>query len=710
MTLTRNTLLVELSTEELPPGSLLQLGMAFATNLTSLLSQHRFLENPVGDIPEDWVIASPRHLGAAIPDVNAHQPDQVQTLMGPPLSIALKNGQPTQAAEGFAKKCGVSFDDLQQTGSTPGDKLFYEQQQPGRPLADLISELVSTALDRLPIPKRMRWGDRRDSFVRPVHRLLCLYGEEVLPCRTMGLEAGRISLAHRNAPQPIVSIQSADSYTRQMRDEGMSLTGFLVRKKVIIKALLETASAQQAILGIDESGEGQDSDLLNEVTALVEWPVPLTGSFDEDFLRVPAACLISSMKGHQKYFPLFDAVTGKLLNRFVTMANLESRDPARVIEGNERVIRPRLADARFFYETDLKTPLSARTRQLGNIIFQKSLGTLLDKSERIARVAVHIAEQIQADANKARQAAMLCKCDLVTEMVLEFPELQGHMGYQYAIAEGIDPDVAEALESHYQPRDARDNPPSAQVSIAVALADRLDTLTGIFGINQSPTGSRDPFALRRAALGILKTLQANQTDLDLNDLLEATIKSHEVQGSTLTVDTHTLKKQLLQFFSERYYGIYQTEGFDRELITAVLNPGSNRPVDVDQRLRALNSFKARPEAQRLSAAHKRVGNILSKSADFATCEVREDLLTEAAEQDLFAQLIQVETQASAQRTVHAHLDALLTLEAIGPALDRFFEQVMVNADEPAVRSNRLNLLRRLDKLMSATADLGCLSQ
>ncbi|MYL23688.1 glycine--tRNA ligase subunit beta [Halomonas alkaliantarctica] len=685
-----DTLLLELGAEELPPTALDALSDAFAAGIQRGLQE--------AEIPFESVeaFATPRRLAVRVSDLADKQPDREVEKRGPALAAAFKEGQPTKAAEGFARSCGVGVDALIHLETDKGTWLGYREQQAGETIQALLPDILRKALAALPVPKNMRWGDSRVEFSRPVHWLVALYGSDVIAAEALGLEASRTTYGHRfHAPDPI-QLTHADEYLSAL-EEAYVLAGRAQRLERIREQVLAEAEVQNATAVIDE-------DLLAEVSGLVEWPVALTGSFDERFLEVPAECLISSMKANQKYFHLLDE-NGNLMPLFITIANIESLDPEQVIQGNEKVIRPRLADAAFFYDTDRKQTLASRRPSLESVVFQQQLGTLADKAQRSEAVAVYIAEQIGGDVGNAQRATQLAKCDLVTEMVLEFPELQGIMGRYYAEQDGEPSEVATAIEEQYLPRFASDEIPHTATGKALALADRLDTLVGIFGIGQRPTGAKDPFALRRASIGVLNILIKGELDLDLRELLTRAADQH--QGLP---KAEGLVDEVLAYMLDRFRAWGQEEGISAEMYLAVRARPVTNPLDFARRLRAVKAFAQRDEAAALAAANKRVSNILTKQAHDGSTQVNADLLTEEAEKALFHALSTRRDSVAPLFAEGHYMEALDALATLREPVDNFFDQVMVMADDDAVRRNRLALLANLQALFLEVADISELPQ
>ncbi len=686
------TLLIEIGTEELPPRSLRTLAQAFAQTFAERLDAERITHGPVR-----WY-ATPRRLALRIETVGATQASAVTEKLGPMVAAAFDTaGEPSAAARGFARGCGVEVDALLRITTERGERLAWREHVPGQTLASLLPSLVEATLGTLPIARRMRWGARRVEFVRPVHWVVLLHGETLIPGEVLGVPSSRETRGHRVHGQARISLSCADDYEQALLEQGRVIADHEARRENIAGQV----RARAAALG----GEAViDPELLDEVCSLVEWPRALAGCFEERFLQVPAEALISSMKQHQKYFHVTDA-SGALLAHFVTVANIDSSDPQKIIDGNERVIRPRLADAAFFYERDLGTTLEARRERLRGIVFQTELGTLWDKTERTARLAGTIGSAIGTDPAVCARAAQLGKSDLVSEMVLEFDELQGIMGSYYARHDGEVTEVAVALREQYLPRHAGDELARSPVGIALALADRLDTLTGIFGIGQAPSGSRDPFALRRAALGLLRTIIENGLDLDLQPLIEQAAAAHPaLQRRDSVVGT------VRDYVFERLRAWYTDAGIPVECFLAVLARDITRPLDFDRRVHAVAGFATRPEAVALASANKRVANILAKQApEEIPAEVDPTLLHEAAEAELARELERC-IAASAPRLGRAdYAGVLAELAELRTPIDAFFEQVLVNCDDARLRANRYALLARLRTAFLGVADISLLA-
>jgi glycyl-tRNA synthetase beta chain len=683
--------LVEIGTEELPPKALKPLSDAFTRGIA------QGLEAAGVAFGKLETFAAPRRLAVRVRDLADAQPDKPVEKRGPAVKAAFDDaGNPTRALTGFATSLGITPDQLDTLETDKGAWVVYRTVEKGKPTVELMPELVDQSLAALPIPKRMRWGAHRTEFVRPVHWIILMYGNKVLNAPIMGLIPGNTTRGHRfHCPKELI-VPTPNDYELVLREEGKVLADFAERREKI-RAGVTTIAGQQS------NGQAViDDDLLDEVTALNEWPVPLLGNFEERFLEVPAEALISSMKEHQKYFHVVDN-NGRMLPHFITVANLESKDPAQVISGNEKVIRPRLSDAAFFYETDRKTRLEDRIEALKPIVFQEKLGSIHDKSVRVAALAKKIAEAIDSDPALAERAAMLAKTDLVTEMVLEFTDLQGVMGEYYARHDGEPEEVAKALNEQYMPRFAGDDLPGTLTGCAVAIADRIDSLVGLFGINQPPSGTRDPFGLRRASLGVLRIIIERELPLDLQTLCEWATENFTVLTEQNTAST------VVDYMLERFRAHYDEQGIGAEVYLAVHARRPTRPLDFDRRVKAVEAFRQLPEAQALAGANKRVSNILTKQGGDNIGEtVDASLLQEAGEKTLAEQ---VEQQAKIVLPLFEQGDyssALRSLAQLREPVDRFFDEVMVMADDEAVRNNRLALLNRLRNLFLRVADISLL--
>ena len=684
-------LLIELGTEELPPKALSKLINAFEAGIKKGLKEAEL------DFDKIHAYAAPRRLAVVIESLETRQQDRLIERRGPAVSAAFDSeGQPTKAVQGFARSCGVEVSALGTLETDKGAWLVFKQQQKGAETKDLIGDILQKSLAALPIPKRMRWGNLPGEFVRPVHWLILLFGDDVIPLELLGISSGRTSRGHRfHHPEPI-TITSAKTYVNQLLEQGYVMVDMAVRQQAI----------HQQVEGLGEKLGGKaviNQGLLDEVTGLVEWPVALSGEYDRRFLELPAEALISSMEEHQKYFAVRDE-DNTLLPYFITICNIESKDPAQVIAGNERVILPRLSDAAFFWETDRKRPLADLQQQLKTIVFQNKLGTVYDKSQRVADLAAKIANQIGGDAELAQRAAILAKCDLVTEMVGEFPDLQGIMGRYYARLDGEHDDVCEALDEQYLPRFAGDKLPRTKTGQALSLAEKLDTLVGLFGIGQPPTGVKDPFALRRAALGVLRIIIENKLDLDLDVLLTSTV---ERLGEIATVKNCTV--EVMQYLFDRLRGYAQEQGYQADVFEAVLAIKPTKPVDFMDRLAAVADFRQLEQAQALAAANKRIGNILRKNdAEQSEAVIDRNLLTELTEQALADKVQSVQTIVAPLLAESNYAGVLTELAGMRDTVDAFFDQVMVMAEDEAVRKNRLALLNQTRALFIQIADISVL--
>ncbi len=695
--------LVELGTEELPPKSLKELMTAFSAGIASGLQAAGLAHGEVQGF------AGPRRLAVRVRGLAAQQPDITSARLGPMVAAAFDtSGAPTPTALGFARNCGVEVTQLQRVPSDKGPRLAWRSVQPGKATPALLPDIVAAALKALPIARRMRWGARRDEFVRPAHWLVLLFGDAVVPGEVLGLSAGRDTRGHRfHSPQP-VAIANPAAYLDTLRAIRV-IADFGARREHIRTQATAAASAAGGNAVIDE-------DLLDEVAALTEWPVALVGRFEERFLEVPPEALVSSMKEHQKYFHIIDDI-GKLLPLFVATANIESSDPAQIIAGNQRVIRPRLADAAFFYQTDRKTSLAAQREKLKTVLFQDQLGSLFDKTARVAALATELAPLMGADSALAQRAATLCKSDLVSAMVLEFADLQGIMGRYYALDDGEPAEVATALREQYLPRFAGDAVPATPTGATLALCDRLDTLVGIFGIGQPPTGSKDPFGLRRASLGVLRILVEREIDLDLRAALTSAARLQPAVKAPAEV-----VQQVLTYLIDRFKSWYDDAQIAAEIVLAVAARQVANPFDFDRRVQAVAAFSRLPEAAALAAANKRVANILEKDSlgilekdslggitDALPAALAPGRLREPAEIALANAVGALAVQVRPLIDRGDYSAALMALASLRAPVDTFFDQVMVMADDPEVRANRLALLRQLRDLFLEVADISLLA-
>lgn len=687
--MTTQNFLVEIGTEELPPKALKTLATSFADNVEAELNQAGLTFDKI-----EW-FAAPRRLAVKVLNLSTQQPSKEIEKRGPAVSAAFDaEGKPTKAAEGWARGCGITVDQAERIATDKGEWLVHRAKIEGQPTKNLLNSIVANALAKLPIPKPMRWADKTVQFIRPVHTVTMLLGDELIEGEILGVASARTIRGHRFLGEKEFEIQHADQYPQLLRDKGSVVADFNERKAEILAKSQAKATALGGVADIEES-------LLEEVTSLVEYPNVLAAKFEERFLEVPAEALVYTMKGDQKYFPIYDK-DGKLLPHFIFVSNINPEDPTAIIEGNEKVVRPRLTDAEFFFKTDLKQKLVDRLPRLETVLFQQQLGTLKDKTDRIEQLAGEIAKQIGADEAKAKRAGLLSKCDLMTNMVFEFTDTQGVMGMHYARHDGEDEEVAVALNEQYMPRFAGDELPKSLVASAVALADKFDTLTGIFGIGQAPKGSADPFALRRAALGALRIIVEKNLPLDLEDLVK---KSTALFGDKLT--NQNVVTDVVDFMLGRFRAWYQDEGIAVDVIQAVLARRPTRPADFDARVRAVSHFRTLDSAEALAAANKRVSNILAK-ADAAIGEINLTACVEPAEKALAEAVLVLRTEVQpliAQSDYTAVLDKLANLRA---PVDSFFDNVMVNAEDPALRQNRLAILNTLQGLFLQVADISVL--
>ena len=687
--MTTQNFLVEIGTEELPPKALKTLATSFADNVEAELNQAGLTFDKI-----EW-FAAPRRLAVKVLNLSTQQPSKEIEKRGPAVSAAFDaEGKPTKAAEGWARGCGITVDQAERIATDKGEWLVHRAKIEGQPTKNLLNDIVANALAKLPIPKPMRWADKTVQFIRPVHTVTMLLGDELIEGEILGVASARTIRGHRFLGEKEFEIQHADQYPQLLREKGSVVADFNERKAEILAKSQAKATALGGVADIEES-------LLEEVTSLVEYPNVLAAKFEERFLAVPAEALVYTMKGDQKYFPIYDK-DGKLLPHFIFVSNINPEDPTAIIEGNEKVVRPRLTDAEFFFKTDLKQKLVDRLPRLETVLFQQQLGTLKDKTDRIEQLAGEIAKQIGADEAKAKRAGLLSKCDLMTNMVFEFTDTQGVMGMHYARHDGEDEEVAVALNEQYMPRFAGDELPKSLVASAVALADKFDTLTGIFGIGQAPKGSADPFALRRAALGALRIIVEKNLPLDLEDLVK---KSAALFGDKLT--NQNVVADVVDFMLGRFRAWYQDEGIAVDVIQAVLARRPTRPADFDARVRAVSHFRTLDSAEALAAANKRVSNILAK-ADAAIGEINLTACVEPAEKALAEAVLALRTEVQpliAQGDYTAVLDKLANLRA---PVDSFFDNVMVNAEDPALRQNRLAILNTLQGLFLQVADISVL--
>ncbi|MCL9782985.1 glycine--tRNA ligase subunit beta [Vibrio sp. S4M6] len=683
--------LIELGTEELPPTQLRTLAEAFAANFEAELKSAELDHQGV-----KW-FAAPRRLALKVSALAEGQADKTVEKRGPAISVAFDaEGNATKAAQGWARGNGITVDQAERLTTDQGEWLLFKQEVKGKPTSDIVVDLAAKALANLPIAKPMRWGNKTTQFIRPVKTLTILMGDELIAGEILGVQSNRTIRGHRFMGEQEFTIESADQYPDILAERGKVIADYEARKAIIL------ADAQKAATQVGGTADLED-DLVEEVTSLVEWPVVLTAKFEQEFLKVPSEALVYTMKGDQKYFPVYDD-NKNLLPNFIFVSNIESKEPRYVIEGNEKVVRPRLADAEFFFNTDRKRPLVDRLPELETAIFQKQLGTIKDKTDRITELAGYIADKIGADVEKSKRAALLAKCDLMTSMVFEFTDTQGVMGMHYARHDGEDEQVALALNEQYMPRFAGDELPSNGISSAVAMADKLDTIVGIFGIGQAPKGS-DPFALRRASLGVLRIIVENGYQLDLTDLIS---KAKSLFGDKLT--NANVESDVIEFMLGRFRAWYQDAGFSIDIIQAVLARHPTKPSDFDQRVKAVSHFRGLDEAESLAAANKRVGNILAKFSGELAEEIDLSLLQEDAEKTLAEN---VEVLAEALEPAFAtgnYQQALSQLAALREPVDAFFDNVMVMVEDEALKLNRLTLLNKLRNLFLKVADISLLQK
>ena len=684
-------LLIELGTEELPPKALQNLADTLAHTMRDQLQKAQL----VAADTTLQIFAAPRRLAFLLSDVADVQPEQHIQRRGPALASAYDaEGNPTKALEGFARSCGVTPDQLTREATDKGEWLCYHANKPGQSLASLLPDMLQRAIKQLPIPKMMRWGDYAVEFVRPAHWLVALHGEQVIPVEVLNCHSDRLTYGHRTHSPDAISLAQATDYEMQLQQHFVMANAHARRERI-----------QQQATELAQAIQGQvmlEAGLLEEVIQIVEWPVALRCSFDAAFLQVPQEALTSSMQGHQKCFPIVDD-HNTLMPAFITISNLESTDSAQVIRGNEKVMAARLSDAKFFFEQDQKTPLENHLLSLGKVTFQKQLGSLADKVQRIEALALAMAQQakLKIDTAQLSRAALLCKTDLMCDMVMEFPELQGTMGKYYAQLEGESAAVSQALEQHYQPRFSGDTLPEGDIAALIALADKLDTLVGIFGIGQKPTGSKDPFALRRSALGIIRILQDKAYPLEVLQLITTA-----VQGYHNKLTAKDVIDDVMTFIHERLRISYRDQGRDHHVIAAVLAKPMTTLHDTDLRISAVEQFMQLSQAPQLITANKRVANILAKQDALTSHEVNATLLQDQAEQTLCEALNHTQTTVA---TINNYTEYLQTLAKLQAPLDQFFAEVMVMADDQALRQNRLAILAQIQQLFGYVADVSVLA-
>ena len=685
-----DNLLIEIGTEELPPKSLAKLALAFRDNIQSGFTDKDLTFSLVN------CYASPRRLAVIVEGLSEFQADKDVEKRGPAVATAFdENGEPTKAAQGWARSNGIDVSQAKRLKTDKGEWLLFKAQVKGQAVNQLLPELVEKALKALPIPKPMRWGTKSTQFIRPIHTFTMLYGTQLIQGKVLDVNSARLINGHRFHCEAPFELDCADNYLSQL-EQHYVIADHSRRKSIVLEQVEALAKLENAVADINE-------ELLDEVTSLVEWPVALVANFEESFLAVPKEALIYTMKDDQKYFPLLDT-NGQLKSRFIFITNIESKDPDTIISGNEKVIRPRLADAEFFFNTDKKQTLESRLESLKGILFQKQLGTLYEKSQRISSVAKNIAIMIGADQKAAHRAGLLCKTDLMTNMVMEFPEVQGVMGMHYARVDGETELVALAQNEQYMPRFAGDNLPTSDVSVCVALADKVDTLVGIFGIGQTPKGDKDPFALRRASIGILRIIVDKSLPIDLVDLVNTSIASFGDK-----INTENLQKLVIDFILARFKAWYAEQGITSGVVQAVAVNRPTRPADFAARVEAVKSFSTLESAEALAAANKRVANILTKNVLEENFSFNQALLKEPAEIALASSIESVESRIQPMLNQSDYTSALVVLAELREPIDAFFENVMVIADDESVKRNRLALLSRLRSLFLCCADISVLN-
>jgi glycyl-tRNA synthetase beta chain len=682
-------LIIELGTEELPPKSLRMLAEAFRDGIQTQLEK--------ADIAFESIefLASPRRLAVSVRALATGQSDKTVEKRGPAIASAFDaEGNATKAAQGWARSNGITVEQAERLKTDKGEWLLFKAQVKGQETKSLLAGMVEITLNKLPIAKPMRWGNNSMQFIRPTKTLTILLGSELVDATILGCKSARIIRGHRFHCNKELVLDHADNYVSLLRDEGFVIADHEARKAMVKAQVIAAATKENGVADIDD-------DLLEEVCSIVEWPITYVGSFEDKFLNVPAEALIYTMKDNQKYFPLLDN-DGKLMARFIFVSNIDSKEPKQVIEGNEKVVRPRLADAEFFYNQDQKSTLESRVDSLDSIVFQKQLGTLKEKSTRIAELASIIAQKIGANVDDSKRAGLLCKTDLMTDMVLEFPDVQGVMGMYYARFDGESEDVAVALNEQYMPRYAGDQLPGSLVSCAVALADKFDTLVGIFGIGQIPKGDKDPFALRRAAIGVLRIIVEKDLDLDLTELVAA---STTLYGDKLTSDVST---SVVDFMLGRFNAWYQDQNVATDIVKAVMARRPTRPSDFNKRIEAVTGFRALEASKTLAAANKRVGNILAKTDDVIADDINAALLVEEAEINLAKVVEQLTIDLAPVFAISDYNTALTQLAQLKDPVDAFFDNVMVMCDDNATKLNRLALLNILRNQFLNVADISLL--
>jgi len=683
------TLLIELGTEELPPKALKNLTVTFYDQIQKQLDASDLSYKEI-----KW-FATPRRMAIVVKELVEKQVDKVIEKRGPAVNVAFDDeGNASKAAMGWARSNGIEVEQADRLKTDKGEWLLHRATQPGKSIVELIPTMVNTALSKLPIPKPMRWGSAKTQFIRPVHTLTMLYGESIINGETLGITSSNQVTGHRFHHHGLVTIKHADDYQEALKSAYV-VADYDERQQQILEQINKAADSLDGTALIDD-------ELLSEVTGLVEWPVTLIGSFDQSFLEVPAEPLIYSMKDHQKYFPVQNK-DGELINKFIFVANIESKDPQQVIFGNEKVIRPRLADAEFFFNTDKKQTLESRLEKLETVLFQKQLGSVKEKSERIAKLSEFIANELDENSQDAYRAGLLSKTDLLTDMVLEFPQVQGTMGKYYARNDGESEAIAQALEDQYRPRYAGDSLPEGQIGCAVAIADKIDTLVGIFGINQAPKGDKDPFALRRAAIGLIRIIIEKDLNLDIAVLINESITLFA--GKLTNADTAL---NVIDFVMGRFRAFYQEQDFSVDVIQAVLAKKPTAPLDFDKRIKAVSYFRSLTESEALAAANKRVGNILAKFDGELYQTFNNDLAEEEAEKALATIFSDIEAKIMPLLANKDYQAALTELASLKAPIDNFFDNVMVMSDNEDVKINRLTLLSKIRNSFLAIADISVL--
>jgi len=686
----KKDLLIELGTEELPPTALKGLIQAFEKGVCSGLNE--------ADLTYDGIksYATPRRLALVVTQLSSTSPDKSVERRGPALQAAFdEEGCPTKAAQGFARSCGVDVEQLSKLETDKGAWLAYTLAEKGKQASDLLPAIFQSALDKLPIPKRMHWGDLDALFVRPVHWAILLFGSEVIQTNILSVSTSNTTRGHRFHKPEEFSISAPADYEKQLKEQGMVIADYNVRQELIRQQINEAAKKTGGHAVIDP-------DLLDEVTGMIEWPQVIVGEFEEHFLEVPSEALISAMKKHQKYFHIVDS-NQQLMPYFITISNVQSSDPDQIKQGNERVIRPRLSDASFFWSQDNKTPLENKLDRLKTVVFQNKLGTVYDKTQRVTELAAIIANELGSNDQHAKRAAQLAKCDLMTEMVNEFPDLQGIMGRYYASKDGEDDSVALALDEQYMPRFSGDQTPSSETGQALSIAERIDTLMGIFALGQIPSGDKDPFALRRAALGLLRTIIEHKLVLDIPKILSqsAALFPQEVNASEACEPVYT-------FMLHRLKGYFSDQDISTDIFDSVIALSPAQPYDFACRIDAVNQFKQLEASESLAAANKRIANILKKLKGKRPTEVNSELFVEEAEKHLSDQLATVSERITPLLAQAQYTQALTELSTLREVVDRFFDDVMVMADDEALKNNRIALLGSLQGQFIQVADLSLL--